>query len=494
MMALPHWSPKSPVWSNAESSLLLGNTTSEPSKQTLKNIIESSDQFPVKFPVDTGRCKTLKNHVPETVLERNINSVYPVIHENALELCCKFILYKQQHGSTIEKSVYKHMTLPEFINRLLRKRAVMFMGKDDKYMLLTGEKGSKGWESIGSDKEASPLLLQNCLSYDEIKLSVFLSVSSYTYFVNVGDRKNMAKYASDRKGIEDEGVIVGMIGPRLKKPNVMEFQEIVINEKQNTAQNGYGTEISASVHKLFSDFYEEPCRNYAETLNFRKTLSKSDDRYVDVKAKNIFNNHMYYRRLTISIDTLLIEANHRAKLKGATAYIHVVGLGLGVWKISDHQEKVYMDVFAKRISSLGKELSSISDIGFAYIKQERCGDTKNGETFPIEGHPGSGIKIHIYNRQPHAKLLDADTGKLLVVSYAWDGNALPGNEYWSGKLGSSGDSAAASSTQITEIHNTHINSLVDANNLRVVTKDDVVPFDKYQESVRLNQLKRKSKN
>lgn len=349
-MSLPSWSPKSPSWTNEESILLLENAVTEPAKQSLKDIIVNSDNFPIKFPIDTGRLKTLKNHSPESILERNINSVYPVIHENALELYCNFILYKRLHGSAVEKSLYKNMTLVEFINRLLKKRAVMFMGKDDKYVLLSGEKGSKGWEQIGTDKEQPPLLLQNCISYDEIKLSVFLSVSSYTYFVNMGDRKNMAKYATDRKDIEDEGIIIGMIGPRLKKVNVMEFQELVINERQNTTKNGYGSNVSSSVNKLFSSFYEEPCRSYTEVLNYQKTLSKNENRYTEIKSKSIFDNHLYYKRLAISIDTLLVEANHRAVEKGTTAYVHVVGLGLGVWKISNHQEEVYMDAFAKRIS------------------------------------------------------------------------------------------------------------------------------------------------
>lgn len=349
-MTLPDWSPKTPTWSNEESKLLLENAVSELPEQNLKDIIANSDKFPIKFPVDTGRLKTLKNYLSESTLERNINSVYPVIHENALELYCKFILYKRQHGSAVEKSLYKKITLQEFINRLLKKRAVMFMGKDDKYVLLSEDKGSKGWETIGTDKEQPPLLLQHQISYDEIKLSVFLSVSSYTYFVNAGDRKNMAKYTMDRKGIEDEGIIIGMIGPRLKKANVMEFQEIVINERQNTTKNGYGTNIPSSVHKLFSTFYEEACRSHGEVLSYRKTLSQNDDRYTELKLKSIFDNHLYYKRLTISIDTLLMEANHRASEKGTTAYIHVVGLGLGVWKISNHQEEVYMDAFAKRIA------------------------------------------------------------------------------------------------------------------------------------------------
>jgi hypothetical protein len=63
--------------------------------------------------------------------------------------------------------------------------------------------------------------------------------------------------------------------------------------------------------------------------------------------------------------------------------------------------------------------------------------------------PGPGIHILFSKRPPHSKLSEPeDAGKLLVVSYAWDGNALPGNEFWMGKLSSTGDSAAACSTQV----------------------------------------------
>lgn len=37
------------------------------------------------------------------------------------------------------------------------------------------------------------------------------------------------------------------------------------------------------------------------------------------------------------------------------------------------------------------------------------------------------IKIHFALKEPHARLFrPTDTNKLLVVTYAWDGNALPG--------------------------------------------------------------------
>jgi hypothetical protein len=44
-----------------------------------------------------------------------------------------------------------------------------------------------------------------------------------------------------------------------------------------------------------------------------------------------------------------------------------------------------------------------------------------------------------------------------VASYAWDGNAFPGNEYWKGFLSSSGDPAAACCSMIGELQNAWIN-------------------------------------
>lgn len=195
--------------------------------------------------------------VSEEELTQNINSVYPFIHENVLGLYVKFLIFKRTSGSSIEKLFYKSMTLNDFVDRLLKKRAVMFMGKNDKYILLDGTRGASKWETIGqllpqakhsrstfheihvvgTIAEKAPLTLENCLSYDEIKLSAFLYVSSYTYFVNKGDRKNKGVYLQNRVLVEKTGIIAGMIGPRLKKQGVMDFQEMVITEKQNKVTN-----------------------------------------------------------------------------------------------------------------------------------------------------------------------------------------------------------------------------------------------------------------
>lgn len=52
-----------------------------------------------------------------------------------------FIYFYREFGSSIEKAFYKDMTVPEFIERILTKRAVVFMDADDHYQLLSGESG-----------------------------------------------------------------------------------------------------------------------------------------------------------------------------------------------------------------------------------------------------------------------------------------------------------------------------------------------------------------
>lgn len=77
--------------------------------------------------------------------------------------------------------------------------------------------------------------------------------------------------------------------------------------------------------------------------------------------------------------------------------------------------------------------------------------------------------------------------KLLVVSYAADANSLPGNEFWVGCLTNSSDSTTASSTQISELHNPHINPRVNAGNLMVVTcEGPLVPVQEYVANIKYN--------
>jgi hypothetical protein len=90
------------------------------------------------------------------------------------------------------------------------------------------------------ENEKPPLVLMNCLSYDEMKLSALLSVSSWSYFINEGTRDNKGVPQKNTQSFTTRGVIIGLIGARLKRVGLMEWQEILVTKAQNTKENGYG--------------------------------------------------------------------------------------------------------------------------------------------------------------------------------------------------------------------------------------------------------------
>ncbi|XP_064214595.1 uncharacterized protein LOC135267006 [Tribolium castaneum] len=469
--AMMEWLKPSPVWSGDHKTLLLSeNNNTEPVPDvSLSQIIEKSSQFPIEFPLESVRCCQLQNHTAVKTLEKNINSAYPVIHEHALYLCAVFLLHQGKYGE--KKEFYKEMSLLQFIDRLLSKRAVMFMGPVDRFLLLNKTNGSGRWETIGTSSETPPLVLENCLSYDEIKLSALLSVSSFSYFINNGDRNNMGYVWPNRSRVEENGVIIGVIGPRLEKSRVMEYREVVICKEQNTSCYGYGPSEEPTLQQEFLKFYGSVNGTYDKVL---EQIGSHPEQYLELGRGKYFDRLMYEKRLALSIDTLLIEANDRAKQENKMAYVHVVGLGLGVWKITHQQNKIFMDTFAQRLELLGDELKHISDVRFAYIHETSAGKYSNGDKI-------KGITLHMIDKNPQEKLAGDDEGKLLVVSYPWDGNALPGNEFWMGSLNRSGDTAAASSSQVAELHNWHINAKASARNLRIATFKGLYTFKEYQE-------------
>lgn len=80
--------------------------------------------------------------------------------------------------------MFYKLSLCDFVQRLLINRCASFFARNDKYLLVTGERGASGFEPIGSSEEQEPLRLEQVLSYDEVKLSALLSVSSHTEFIN----------------------------------------------------------------------------------------------------------------------------------------------------------------------------------------------------------------------------------------------------------------------------------------------------------------------
>lgn len=346
------------------------------------------------------------------------------------------------------------------------------MTEADTYLLQDGSQGAGGFDTIGTASETAPLTLRNYLSYDEMQIAALVSVSSPTHFINDGDRGN-----SGIKGVpgsfEPKGVYVGAVGARFERPGLMEWQTMIITPKQNTAANGYGTTADPShpttiYNKMWAKFYG--MEESANLPSFKEIAKDTSGKYFPISKDCLLNVEIYKQRLKAVILPFLSDANDRAKEKGVQAYVQAVGLGLGVWKVTPQQAVWMLEVYAELIAS--HDFTHIADIDFSYFPSicVDCGGIRHGEAMTANGNR---IIIHFSKRNPAAKLTGADSGKLLVANYAWDGNSFPGNEYWIRALTASGDPAAACSSMIPELQNPFINSHLTAAKLRIAGKPPI---------------------
>ncbi|XP_030381841.1 uncharacterized protein LOC115629502 [Scaptodrosophila lebanonensis] len=441
---------------------LLQKCTTIKKPQTTADVpafIKKSAEFPLPFGINTCRVVS-QPRSRHASIGQQIASAYPIIHERTLTLYLQFLEHKAQWGNEIEKEIYSDLSLCDFVQRLLAKRCVSFFARNDKFLLLSGERGASGFEPIGTTAEVAPLLLRNVLSYDEIKLSALLSVSSHTEFINDGARSNCGVVERNRRAIEVDGVIMGLIGARLSRRNLMEFQDIVIARTQNTKEHGYGQAIDASANTRAADYRRLWKRFYGTRDYLHGEVAINEKRFgVSGNKQDVFDNLVMKRRYAIAFDMLLLEAEARARFADKSAYIHVVGFGLGVWRVAPQQERIFLETFEQRLRELAPQLTHIGVVHFSWFTLSRWQGLHNGAVIECSTHPQNGIRVLISKRNPAAKLSAPEhENMLLFVSYAWDGNALPGNEFWMKMLKSTGDSSTACSTLISELHNPHINT------------------------------------
>lgn len=434
-------------------------------------LVKNSEHFDKKaitkgkkslFPTHANRISVIAaNDInKQAEIVEQARSTYPLLHQRTLLLIDDFLDFKNQYGTAKEKALYATMDHISFIQRLLTKRPLMFMTASDSYLLRDGyTQGAGGFEKIGTNQEQSPLILADYLSYDEMQIAALLGVSVPTYFINNGDRNN--------KGIkgfpgtyEEKGIYVGLVGARFEKPGLMEWQHMIITPQQNTKGHGYGIDNQSTSKLIYfwSQFYGLNFPTYQEA-----SLDASG-RYIPFDGgQKYFDSAVYKERLKIVIEPFLLDAHHRAKQQGKKAYVQVVGLGLGVWRIIDEQWQLMLDTYAEIIHKYN--LSHIADLNFLWFPEyaNTCGGVKNGGVFKTSNN---AITIHFSKKNPADMLQGKDAGKLLVACYAWDGNSYPGNEYWAGALTASGDPAAACCSTIPELQNPEVNPYVSAKNLK----------------------------
>ncbi|KAM0712223.1 hypothetical protein Q7P37_011317 [Cladosporium fusiforme] len=381
------------------------------------------DNLVVKPPVKTN---SILNFPRETIAS-DAKATHILTHPRYPDLLNAFLSHKRAHGSAHERALYADLTWQQLAARLLHARPMTFMGSNDATMLRDGtildSKACQEWDRNGTDMQHfnTHLTLEHYLSYDEIMLSSLLGVSGPSFFINTGSRGNCAR-PSQKGSFQDRGIIIGLVGARFERKHRMD-----------------------SVHILPPPHAGEktpPLQDPAVSAMIRNFFGAQRDATLD------FDKAMYRGRCRVTADMFLLEANARAQEADKKAHAYVVGLGLGVWQYYHQQREWYVSVFEEAIAEL--DLDSVGTVEFAYIQNL----PEEVEQSVIDTGLKKGIKV-LFSRRDPAEKLEGD--ELLVLSYAWDGNAFPGNEYWTGSLAGSGDPAAACMSTIGELHNVLVN-------------------------------------
>ncbi|RYP14740.1 hypothetical protein DL765_006155 [Monosporascus sp. GIB2] len=371
---------------------------------------------------------------PETI-RQDAEGTRIVVHPRYPALVETFLTHKRQHGSSVEKALYAApWTWQRQVARLVAKRPLAFLTESDTTRLRDGAHLTDGtetqqWDRVGTDAEGrneNPALrLAEYLSYDEMMLGSLLGVSGPSHFVNDGDRCNRAVEAAPGT-YEPRGVVVGLVGARFERAGRMDSVHCLPSSR--------GTAQHPQLTALFQDFFTGSAQPRGQPA--------------------AFDAAMYKARMRVTVDVLLLEANDRALAAGRKAYVYVVGLGLGVWLVDNAQPRLYVEAFAEALGDLGTNggLGSLGTLEFAWI-----GVPAATQRQVTDAAARLGVRVKFSRRNPAAKLAGEEADQLLVLSYAWDSNAFPGNEYWLDSLAASGDPAAACMSTISELHNPVMN-------------------------------------
>lgn len=360
---------------------------------------------------------TVKNDAQTTAI---------IAHSRFPDLVQQFLVHKVKYGSTAEQLLYMSLSRHQEISRLVSKRPLVFVGHGDRTVLRNGRdvgNAFKAWDRVGTTQEAlnEHIRLEDYLSYDEMMLSALIGVSGSSYFTNDGNRNNQA-VPGPSGTFEERGVIIGLVGARFEREDHMESTYMLPPVARSR--------MHPDLRRIWNEFFGISPTALGTT----------------------FNNLAYQARMRLTAEVLLFEANRRAEMAGKKAYVYIVGLGLGVWQRSPDQARLYVEVFEQVIREQGSALAEVKTLEFAWI--DVLGKQRQDMRNAAQQH---GIDVLFSRRNPAAKLKGDKAGQLLVLSYAWDSNSFPGNEYWMDTLTASGDPAAACMSTIAELHNPVIN-------------------------------------
>jgi hypothetical protein len=338
---------------------------------------------------------------------------------------------------------------------------------------------------IGTDKQMENelgLILENYLSWSERILSASLQVSGPVFFVNSGSRNNKGNKEADGT-YEKTGIVWSAVGAQIERVHSMFAALILITQKQNTQANGYGKHGQGDNKRKLDIMAKLFGLEYFPTFDEVKQLradQKNDGiqkKYLRIEKKDIvgdfekkmylqineeneifFDVELYKKHLESIIEPLLEGANNEGKQVGKKVFCHTIGLGLGVWKITEEQEQFMLDAYQNALNKF--DLSHIEELHFGGFSA-KCAEKWSNFASTLESNKDIKFSFSYYNefaktfpRNPSKKL---DKDLLLVQVNAWDSFSCVTNEFWNGDKDGSGDAALGCSCTAGSMQNPCIN-------------------------------------
>merc|ERR1712004_102607 len=165
--------------------------------------------------------------------------------------------------------------------------------------------------------------------------------------------------------------------------------------------------MGRAVLQLFAEFYGLEGLPAWDEVN-----QLSDYHPLDLRGgtqKIFINREVYIRRIQLSAETFLLDADERGKESQREVYCHAVGLGLGVWQIHPVQNALFLEAWVRALKN--RQLTKVTDLDFSWVSPRpvEVPDLVDGSLLA-----GSNVMIHFSRR-------------------------YVGNEYWDGMLSASGD-------------------------------------------------------
>jgi len=306
------------------------------------------------------------------------------------------------------------------------------------------------WDADGSQGEVfvsdvewhgrpQQLTMFDYISYPELQLSALLSMAVPTHFINDGKRDNLAELESGQ--CEKMGIYVAQVGCRFKKQAVQEYELLLATPWQNTFENGFGWGLSGQLLE-HPDFHRRQL--WARVLwqtdtlpSYEEACSDCSGRFYEVAPQVLLDKVGLFRRLKWVIEPFLIAANNLARERGQQAYVHCVGLGLGVWlgdcktkegelEVARQQLEVYINVIQSH------DFPHLDVVDLSWFPEHLGQAAQETESPKLHWRSDSealvsdtaarNIVLKFSRRNPATPV---PNGCLLVAQYAWDGNAYP---------------------------------------------------------------------